>query len=90
MASAVAGSGRRDPKVLHERYHRERDPVDREALLARYLPLARHLAHRYGGGREQEDVEQVASLALLKAIDRFDPSRGIAFTSFAVPTSSER
>ena len=86
MASAVALSGQRDPKALHERYFRERHPIDREALLERYLPLARHLAHRYGGGREQEDVEQVASLALLKAIDRFDPSRGIAFTSFAVPT----
>jgi RNA polymerase sigma-B factor len=77
---------RKDLADLLERYHRERDPRDRDALVERMLPLARHLAHRYGSGSEREDVEQVANLALVKAIDRFDPGRGIAFTSFAVPT----
>ena len=52
----------------------------------RHLPLARHLARRYPGTTEREDVEQVACLGLLKAIDRFDPDRGLAFTTFAVPT----
>jgi RNA polymerase sigma-B factor len=71
---------------LFERYRSERDPATREALLERFLPLARHLARRYRAGGEAEDLAQVASLGLLKAIDRFDPARGIAFTSFAVPT----
>jgi len=78
---------RRDVHRLFERYHQEHDPADREALLERFLPLARHLARRYmSGGADPDDLTQVASLALLKAIDRFDPTRGLAFTSFAVPT----
>ena len=55
--------------------------------MERFLPLAKHLARRYG--RESwhaEDLVQVASLGLLKAIDRFDAERGIAFSSFATPT----
>jgi RNA polymerase sigma-B factor len=75
----------RDAELL-ERYHRDRDPHDCELLVQRYLPLAMHLSRRYLTGEEREDLEQVASLGLLKAIDRFDPTRGIAFTSFAVPT----
>jgi RNA polymerase sigma-B factor len=72
--------------LLLGRYFRERDPRDREALVQRYLPLARHLSRRYFTAGEGEDLEQVASLGLLKALDRYDPTRGIAFTSFAVPT----
>jgi RNA polymerase sigma-B factor len=75
-----------DDAALLDRYHRERDARDREALVQRYLPLARHLSRRYYNAGEREDLEQVASLGLLKAIDRYDPTRGIAFTSFAVPT----
>ena len=52
----------------------------------RFLPLAYHLARRYHRGADADDLQQVASLGLLKAIDRFDPERGLAFTSFAVPT----
>ena len=75
-----------DHAALLDRYYRERDARDREALVQRYLPLARHLSRRYFTAGEREDLEQVASLGLLKAIDRYDPTRGIAFTSFAVPT----
>src|SRR5688572_11019668 len=72
---------------LLERYHHEGDPLAREALVARFLPLARQLARRYQRGGEQlDDLVQVASLGLLKAIDRFDPARETAFSSFAVPT----
>jgi RNA polymerase sigma-B factor len=78
---------RLDVHRLFLRYQSEHNPADREALLERFLPLARHLARRYfTGGADSDDLEQVASLALLKAIDRFDPGRGLAFTSFAVPT----
>ena len=55
--------------------------------MERFLPLARQLARRYQRGSEQlDDLVQVASLGLLKAIDRFDPARETAFSSFAVPT----
>ncbi|HEV3320198.1 MAG TPA: SigB/SigF/SigG family RNA polymerase sigma factor [Solirubrobacteraceae bacterium] len=59
----------------------------REELVERYLPLARRLARRYQRSEEPlEDLMQVASLGLLKAVDRYDPSRDTAFSSFAVPT----
>ena len=55
--------------------------------MQRFLPLARQLARRYQRGSEPlDDLIQVASLGLLKAIDRFDPDRPSAFSSFAVPT----
>ena len=51
------------------------------------MPLARSLARRYRRGPEPlEDLEQVASLALLRAVEGFDPSRGLAFSSYAVPS----
>jgi RNA polymerase sigma-B factor len=59
----------------------------RDDAVMRYLPLARSLARRYRHtGEPMEDLEQVACIGLLHAIDRFDPTRGAAFTSFAVPT----
>jgi RNA polymerase sigma-B factor len=77
----------RDAHDLFERYRRSRDPHARELLVQRYTPLARSLAVRYARGREPlDDLFQVACLGLLKAIDRYDPDRGKAFTSFAVPT----
>jgi len=76
-----------EDRRLLVRYHREGDPVAREQLVQRFLPLARQLARRYQRGGEQlDDLIQVASLGLLKAIDRFDPERETAFSSFAVPT----
>jgi len=69
------------------RYAAEGRPEDRDWLVRRYLPLARHVAARYSGGGEPiDDLEQVASLGLVKAIDRFDPARGVSFSSYAVPT----
>jgi RNA polymerase sigma-B factor len=68
-------------------YHRHGDRGAREAVVQRFLPLARQLARRYAGaGEPLEDLVQVASLGLVKAVDRFDPSRDVAFSSYAVPT----
>jgi RNA polymerase sigma-B factor len=76
-----------DERELFTRLRSAPCPADREAALRRYLPLAHGLAARYRHSVEPlEDLEQVAALGLLKAIDRFDPERGTAFSSFAVPT----
>jgi RNA polymerase sigma-B factor len=75
-----------DAQLLTQ-YSETRDPRLREALVERFLPLARSIAKRYRKAEEPfDDLLQVASLGLLKAVDRFDPARGIAFSSFAVPT----
>jgi RNA polymerase sigma-B factor len=74
-------------RSLFERYRDERDPADRQALIERFLPLARQLAGRYQRAAEPfDDLFQVACVGLIKAIDRFDLERGIAFSSYAVPT----
>lgn len=69
------------------RYHDCGDLAAREQLVERFLPLARDLALRYTYTDEQfDDLLQVASLGLIKAIDRFEPGRGTRFTSYAAPT----
>jgi RNA polymerase sigma-B factor len=76
-----------EERQLFARYHRSGDRDAHEALVQRFLPLARNLARRYERSSEPlDDLVQVASVGLLKAIDRFDPSRSIAFSTFAVPT----
>jgi RNA polymerase sigma-B factor len=66
---------------------RQGDLAARQRLIEAQMPLARSLAVQYRHAREPlEDLCQVANLALVKAVDRFDPDRGIAFASFAVPT----
>jgi RNA polymerase sigma-B factor len=87
LGQAPPRTGRvpRDDTRLFRRYRRDRDPADRDALVERYTPLARQLARRYRAN-DAEDVMQVAYIGLLKAIDRFDPDRGLAFSSLAVPT----
>jgi RNA polymerase sigma-B factor len=63
------------------------DERAREELTTRFMPLARSLALRYQrSGEPFDDLLQVAALGLVKAIDRFDPAREIAFSSYAVPT----
>jgi RNA polymerase sigma-B factor len=72
---------------LLRRWHEQGDRAAREELAELMLPLARSLARRYAGkGEPLDDLEQVASLGLLKAIDRFDLSRDVRFATFAVPT----
>jgi RNA polymerase sigma-B factor len=77
----------REDQELFARYADKRDPVDRDLLVERFMPLARSLASRYLRRDEPfDDIFQVACLGLLKAIDGFDISRGRAFSSYAVPT----
>jgi len=77
----------REDRELFLRYHEDGDTQAREQLVERFLPLARQLARRYQRASEPlDDLLQVASMGLIKAIDRFDPDREIAFSSYAVPT----
>ncbi len=73
---------------LFVRWQEQGDEAAREELMKQFMPLARSLARRYGGRSAEpvEDLLQVASVGLLKALDRYDPDRGYAFASFAVPT----
>jgi RNA polymerase sigma-B factor len=76
-----------EDRALFARYLDQRDPVDREMLVERFLPLARQLARRYQRPDEPfDDLFQVACLGLINAIDRFSLEREVAFSSFAVPT----
>ncbi len=94
MASSLATPPRlrtaqhpEDLQPLFRRWQDDRDQHAREALVRRFTPLARGLARRYDRSSEPfDDLLQVAMLGLVKAIDRFDPARGNAFASFAVPT----
>jgi RNA polymerase sigma-B factor len=62
-------------------------PSAREGLVELYYPLAEYLARRFRGrGEPLEDLVQVASIGLLKAIDRFEPERGVKFSTYATPT----
>jgi RNA polymerase sigma-B factor len=95
MSAARRDSASRasDPERLHgdrllfERFRDGRDPVERELLVERFLPLARSLASRYlRHGEPFDDIFQVACVGLVKAIDGYDVTRGRAFSSYAVPT----
>ena len=74
-------------ELLFNRYLSEGDMAAREKLVERFLPLARRLARRYERASEPlDDLVQVASVGLVKAIDRFEPDQGTGFSSYAVPT----
>jgi RNA polymerase sigma-B factor len=76
-----------EERLLFTRLAQTGDPVLRGQLVERYLPLARQLARRYQRPEEPiDDLVQVASLGLVKAVDRFDATREVAFSSYAVPT----
>lgn len=87
MPSAVRSLESSRERDLWARFSRERDPAAKEDLVRAYLPLAAQMARRYAGISEPfDDLFQVASLGLVNAVDRFDPSRGTPFMGFAKPT----
>jgi RNA polymerase sigma-B factor len=95
MSTAPADAGRasrqaavvRTSDALLRRYARERMPADLDRLVRRFQPLARSLARRYRlSSVAADDLEQAAYLGLVNALQRFDPGRGCAFTTYAVPT----
>ena len=72
-----------DLELFHE-YRRTRSRAVRNRLVERHMGLAAHVAKRYSRGeRRDEDLRQVAMIGLVKAVDRFDPDHGAAFSSFA-------
>jgi RNA polymerase sigma-B factor len=82
VTDAVGGSTDR-----FARYRVTGDRALRDELILEHLGLARALARRYSGrGESVDDLEQVATVGLLKAVERFEPDRGLAFSTFAVPT----
>ena len=59
----------------------------RDALVQLHLPLGEHLARRFAGrGEPLDDLVQVGTIGLIKAVDRFDPDRGVEFSTYATPT----
>lgn len=83
----IDDADREAQRELLATYHRTRDLEIRDQLVAANLRLALHLARRFSNrGVSLDDLEQVASLGLLRAIDRFDPERGLEFSTFATPT----
>lgn len=84
---AVDRKDRAELRLLFRRYAETRDLAQRDALVAAHMGLAEHLARRLANrGEPVDDLIQVASLALLKAVERFDPARGLEFSTFATPT----
>jgi len=70
-----------------DEYHRTQDPALRDQLVTAHLGLAEYLARRFANrGEPLDDLIQVASVGLLKAVDRFDPERGLEFSTYATPT----
>src|SRR3954454_23668786 len=73
-------------RALLLRWHREGDRAARDEVAERMLPLAHGLARRYANkGEPLDDLQQVACVGLLKAIDRFDLDREVRLATFAVP-----
>jgi RNA polymerase sigma-B factor len=83
----VGARYRIDERALLALWHYEHDVAARDALVERMLPLARRVAGRYRRpGEPFDDLLQIATIGLVKAIDRFDPERETALSSYAVPT----
>jgi RNA polymerase sigma-B factor len=87
QARSYAPPGGATPDQLFRAWRDTRDSAARAELIERFLPLARKLAARYAqSGEPFDDLVQVASVGLIKAVERFDPEQGNGFAAYAVPT----
>jgi RNA polymerase sigma-B factor len=93
MSHIKAASGvddrfdRERTRALFILFAEKSDPAVRDELVLAHLNLVRYLAVRFAHrGETLEDLVQVGTLGLIKAIDRFDPTRGVEFTTYATPT----
>lgn len=90
MTSKTSGKSAWDKEKTRELFRRFKEEGDmdaREKLVMSHLNLVRFIANKFKNrGEPIDDLVQVGYLGLLKAIDRFDPSRGLEFTTFATPT----
>lgn len=78
---------KRITRELFRRYKEEGDEDARNQLVVNHLNLVRYLASKFmNRGEQLEDLVQVGTIGLIKAIDRFDPNRGLEFTTYATPT----
>src|SRR5919199_4270792 len=85
--STAEASDRDELRRKFEEYARTRDRALRDELVTAHMGLAEYLARRFTNrGEPLDDLMQVASLGLLKAVDRFDPARGLEFSTYATPT----
>ncbi len=74
-------------RELFRRYKEEGDEEAREQLIVSHVNLVRYIAAKFKNrGEPLDDLIQVGTIGLIKAIDRFDPSRGLEFTTYATPT----
>ncbi len=80
-------NGKFDEQMLFERYQKTKDTALRNEIIDRYTYIARIAAKRFcGRGIDYDDLYQVACIGLLYAVERFDVSKGVKFTTFAAPT----
>jgi RNA polymerase sigma-B factor len=85
--TSLGSASETDRRALLRAYREQGDTAARDRLIAEFLPLVRSLARRYAGRGEQiEDLEQVASLGLVKAIERFDLDREVELMTYVFPT----
>jgi RNA polymerase sigma-B factor len=83
---SISASGACDQRLLRA-YREHGDSAARECVIARHLPLVRRVARRYARHPDQVDeLVQVGCIGLLKAIDRFEPDRGVQLRTYALPT----
>jgi RNA polymerase sigma-B factor len=76
-----------DSRLLLNAWYEQKDVEARRRLIEKHLPLVRSLASRFvRDGEQLEDLVQVGSVGLIKAVDRFDPRRGASLRAYAIPT----
>ncbi|MGH9129034.1 MAG: SigB/SigF/SigG family RNA polymerase sigma factor [Acidimicrobiales bacterium] len=84
---SINGDSREESRLKFAEFARTRDPELRTQLIEAHLALAAHLARRYGSrGEPLDDLIQVSSMALVKAVERFDPRREVEFSTYATHT----